>query len=300
MLSFENLLLPPRSWWLERGLTRAHHRIIGTMQAHLRSCIVPEKPFMALVDACRSRSAHTRSVLRVRLRQPLSETAQMLPSACPRALGILSIVIVVVVMEDEVRFLRWLLLFHLRLIEECDVEVLVAPSFRCDARAFPPLRRHAEPMRRFVVLRRRSSTTSSRHTDSAKNCMACFRGCWIEMCCGKSSRVLASPVPLVAWRPPAMVVPVVVTTVEIVPMKRTPSILLRRRIHRVPNLRVMPRCAASVEGGLHQHGRLAVRALPSCSPPAIVAVSASGVAARNRPPNSAVLVMAGGMCASVS
>ena len=37
MLSFENLLLLPRSWWLERGLTRAHHRIIGTMQVHLRS-----------------------------------------------------------------------------------------------------------------------------------------------------------------------------------------------------------------------------------------------------------------------
>ena len=42
-----------------------------------------------------------------------------------------------------------------------------------------------------------------------------------------------------------MVVPVLVTTVEIVPMKRTSSILLR------PNLRVMPRCAASVEDGLH-------------------------------------------------
>ena len=36
------LLPPPRSWRLERGLTRAHHRIIGTMQAHLRSCTVPE------------------------------------------------------------------------------------------------------------------------------------------------------------------------------------------------------------------------------------------------------------------
>ena len=113
-------------------------------------------------------------------------------------------------------------MFHLRLIEECDVEVLVAPSFRCDARLFPPLRRHAEPMRRFVVLRRRSSSALSRHMDSAKNCMACSRGCWIEMCCKKSSRVLAGPVPLVAWRPPAIVV---VTTVEIVPMKRTPSIL---------------------------------------------------------------------------
>ena len=43
MLSFENLLLPPRSWWLDRGLTRAHHRSIDAMQAHLRSCIVPEK-----------------------------------------------------------------------------------------------------------------------------------------------------------------------------------------------------------------------------------------------------------------
>ena len=29
----------------------------------------------------------------------------------------------------------------------------------------------------------------------------------------------------------------------------------RRRIHCVLNLRVMPCCAASVEGGLHQHGR---------------------------------------------
>ena len=83
--------------------------------------------------------------------------------------------------------------------------------------------------------------------------MACFRGC-----CKKSSRVLAGPVALVAWRPPPMVVPVVVTTVEIVPVKLTPTILLRRRIHRVPNLRVMPRCAASVDGGLHQHGRISL------------------------------------------
>ena len=33
------LLLPRRSWRLERGLRRAARRIIGTMQAHLRSCI---------------------------------------------------------------------------------------------------------------------------------------------------------------------------------------------------------------------------------------------------------------------
>ena len=142
------------------SLTRDSHRSIDTMRAHLRSCIVPEKQLMALVDACRTRS--------------------------------------------------WLFMFHLRLIEDNDVEVLVAPSFRCDARVFLPLCRHVEPTRRFVVLRRRSSTALSRHTDSAKNCMACFRVCWIEMCSRKSSRVLAGPVPLVARRPPAIVVPVVV------------------------------------------------------------------------------------------
>ena len=180
MLSFENLPLPPRSWWLERGRTRAQHRSIDTMQAHLRSCIVPEKQFMALVDAGRTRS--------------------------------------------------WLFMFSISVSSK-------SVTLRCS------LRRHAEPMRRFVVLRCRSSTALSPHKDSEKNCMACFRGCWIEMCCRKSSRVLARLVPLV------------VTTVEIVPMKRTPSILHRRRIHRVPNLRVLPRCAASVEGGLHQHGR---------------------------------------------
>ena len=68
-------------------------------------------------------------------------------------------------------------MFHLRLIEECDVEVLVAPSFRCDARVFPPLHKHAEPTRRFVVMRRRSSSALSRH--SAKNCMACC----LMLCC---------------------------------------------------------------------------------------------------------------------
>ena len=78
------------------------------------------------------------------------------------------------------------------------------------------------------------------------------------MCCKKSFRVLAGPALLVAWRPPAMVVPVVVTTVEIVPIKCTPSISFRRRIHRVPNLRVMPRCAASVEDGQNQDGRISL------------------------------------------
>ena len=126
-----------------------------------------------------------------------------------RALGILSILIVVVVKEDEVRFLRRLLLFHLRLIEECAIEVLasgsrrkpwclfecpreVAPGFRCDARVFCTSARACRTqctMRRFMVLRRRSSTASFRHTDSAKNCMArclmlCVRGCWITTSAG--------------------------------------------------------------------------------------------------------------------
>ena len=41
---------------------------------------------------------------------------------------------------DACRTRSWHIMFHLRLIEEYDVEVLVAPSFRS-------LRRHAEPMR---------------------------------------------------------------------------------------------------------------------------------------------------------
>ena len=70
----------------------------------------------------------------------------------------------------------------------------MAPSFRCGARVFPPLRRHAEPMRRFVVLRR---VLLNRDV------------LWeIFSCSGRS----------------CMVIPVVVTTIEIVPMKRTPSI----------------------------------------------------------------------------
>ena len=60
---------------------------------------------------------------------------------------------------DACRTRSWLFMFHLRLIEECDVEVLVAPSFRCDARVFPPLRRLEELMRHFAVLRRKSSSS---------------------------------------------------------------------------------------------------------------------------------------------
>ena len=204
-------------------------------------------------------------------------------TSCARDLGILSIVIVVFIMEKEIRFFWWLFLFHLRPIEECDVEVLVAPIFRCDARAFPPLRKHAEPRRRFVVLRRKSSTALSRHTDSAKNCMACFKSCWIEMCCKKSSRVLAGPVPLIALGPPATVMPVVVTTVEIVPMKRIPSILLRRRIHHVPNLRVMPRCAASVEGGPSQNGNETSQASRGSRPFLLVVIQPSSQCPRREP-----------------
>ena len=78
---------------------------------------------------------------------------------------------------------------------ECDVEVLVAPSFRCDARAFPPLCRHAEPMRRSAASHGASSNVLVhvhdagwvhvvlRHivhqAQSAKNCMACC----LMLCC---------------------------------------------------------------------------------------------------------------------
>ena len=89
-----------------------HHRIIASSH-HRHDAGAPS------VGACRTRSADTRSILRVCLR-----------NSCPRALGILSTVIVVVVMEDEVLFLRWLFMFHLRLIEECDVEVLASGSRR--------------------------------------------------------------------------------------------------------------------------------------------------------------------------
>ena len=151
------------------------------MQAHLRSCTVPENNWCSgfrWVLAVRAAQIHEAFCV-FDLGRHSGARHDCLRNSCARALGILSIVIVVV-MEDEVRFFWWLFLFRLCLIEEGAIEVLVAPSFRCDARVFPPLRRHAEPMRRFVVLRRRSSSTLSRHTDSAKNCMAC---CWIEMCC---------------------------------------------------------------------------------------------------------------------
>ena len=144
-------------------------------------------------------------------------------------------------------------------------------------------------MRRFVVLRSRSSTTSSRHLDSAKNCMACFRGCWIEMCCKKSSRVLAGPVPLVAWRPPAMVVPVVVNdrrdrADEAHPVHLASnggSIVCRicaschvaRPLSKVGciNTAALP----SQNGNEHIASISRFTAFPSCCHPAIVAVSAS-------------------------
>ena len=61
---------------------------------------------------CRTRSADTRSVLRVRLWKPPWRTARLLRNSCARALGILSIVIVVVVIENEVRFF-WCFFFSI-------------------------------------------------------------------------------------------------------------------------------------------------------------------------------------------
>ena len=122
------LLPPPRSWQLERGLIRAPHRIIGTMQAHLRSCIGLRTihgfggclPYAQ--RRYRKRSARATSAATVGNGSDASATA------VPVLYGILSIV--TVVMEDEVRFLWWLLLFHLRLIEECAIEVLASATRR--------------------------------------------------------------------------------------------------------------------------------------------------------------------------
>ena len=96
--------------------------------------------------------------LRVRLGKPPWRTARLSATGVP----VLSIVIVVVIMENEVRFFWWLFLFHLRVIEECAIEVLVsgsrrkpwclfgrprevAPSFHCECSRFPPLCRRADP-----------------------------------------------------------------------------------------------------------------------------------------------------------
>ena len=62
---------PARS---ERNRTEENRNDAGAPSVLHRAC----EQFMALVDACRTRSADTRSVLRVRLRQPLSGTAQVL------------------------------------------------------------------------------------------------------------------------------------------------------------------------------------------------------------------------------
>ena len=78
------------------------------MRAHIRSRIGVCKQLVirVSVDACRTRSADTRIVLRVRLGKPPWRT-ERLRNSCARPLGILSIVIVVIV-ENEVRFVWWL------------------------------------------------------------------------------------------------------------------------------------------------------------------------------------------------
>ena len=98
-----------------------------------------------------------------------------------RALRILSIVIVVV--ENEVRFVWWLFLFQLCLIKgvplRCSRVALAASlgassnvqerCFRCDVRVFSTsvqACRTLWAMRRFMGPRRRSSTASCRHLQS--------------------------------------------------------------------------------------------------------------------------------------
>ena len=134
------------------------------MQAHLRSCIVPENNswlwWMLAVRAAQIQEAfcacdfgsHCRERLRCFCNSCgcFCNSCRCFCKSCSRALGILSTVIVVVVMEDEVLFLRWLLLFHLRLIEECAIEVLASGSrrkpwclFECPREVAPGF--HAEP-----------------------------------------------------------------------------------------------------------------------------------------------------------
>ena len=125
----------------------------GTMRAHIRSRIGLENNWcsrfrwMLAARAAQIQEAFCAcdfgSHCRKRLRcfcnscRSVCNSCGCFCKSCPRALGILSIVIVVVVMEDEVLFLRWLLLFHLRLIEERPIDVLASCSLR---KALVPLR----------------------------------------------------------------------------------------------------------------------------------------------------------------
>ena len=87
------------------------------MQAHLRSCTVPENNWCSRVSvgACRTRSADTRSVLHVRLgKSPWSTSSSWRMRSVSSRGSSCSISVS---------------------LKRCDVEVLVAPSFRCDDRA---------------------------------------------------------------------------------------------------------------------------------------------------------------------
>ena len=84
----------------------SHHRIIGTMQAHLRSCTVPENNWCSgsrWVLAVRAAQIHEAFCV-FDLGSHRGARYDCLRNNCARDLGILSIVIVVFIMEKEIRF----------------------------------------------------------------------------------------------------------------------------------------------------------------------------------------------------
>ena len=171
------------------------------MQAHFRSCTVPENNsrlwWMLAVRAAQIQEAFCASDFGShcweRLRcfcnscRSICNSCRCFCKSCPRVLGILSTV--------PSRCSRVALAASLGASSNVQERwrqafVVMLGFFSTSAQAC----RTQCAKRRFMVLRRRSSTVSFRHTDSAKNCMACclmlcFRGCWIAMSAGCSSAV---------------------------------------------------------------------------------------------------------------
>ena len=108
----------------------------GTMRAHIQSRIgvknIWRSGFRCLLAV---RAAQVQEAFcAFDLGSHRGERHDCLRNSSARALGILSVVIVLVlIMENEVRFFWWLFLFHLRLTEECAIEGLVPAHGLCKA-----------------------------------------------------------------------------------------------------------------------------------------------------------------------
>ena len=106
----------------------------GTMRAHIRSRIGLKTTGAQGIGGCLpyAQRRYKKRSARSTWEAPKEDDTTASTTAVP-VLGILSmviVVIVVVIMENDVRFFRWLFLFHLRLIEEWAIEVLVRGSRR--------------------------------------------------------------------------------------------------------------------------------------------------------------------------